>query len=50
MKIILMPFQKTDLSIFRGIIKGVTTTGQLKIVSENGTLLDFDIKEVKMLF
>jgi BirA family biotin operon repressor/biotin-[acetyl-CoA-carboxylase] ligase len=49
-KDVLMPFQKTDLSIFMGIIEGITATGQLKIVSENGTLLDFDIKEVKMLF
>ena len=45
-----MPFQKSDQTIFMGIIEGITATGQLKIVSENGSLLDFDIKEVKMLF
>ena len=49
-KDVLMPFQKTDQTIFMGIIKGVSATGQLKIVSENGTLMDFDIKEVKMMF
>jgi BirA family biotin operon repressor/biotin-[acetyl-CoA-carboxylase] ligase len=49
-KDVLMPFQKTDQSIFMGIIEGVTATGQLKIVSENGAVMDFDIKEVKMLF
>ena len=47
---VLMPFQKSDQTIFMGIIENVTATGQLKIVSENGSLLDFDIKEVKMLF
>lgn len=49
-KDVLMPFQRSDQSIFMGIIKGVTATGQLKMVLENGMPMDFDIKEIKMIF
>lgn len=49
-KDVLMPFQRSDQSIFMGIIKGVTAIGQLKMVLENGMPMDFDIKEIKMIF
>ncbi|WP_298220508.1 biotin--[acetyl-CoA-carboxylase] ligase [Flavobacterium sp.] len=49
-KDVLMPFQKTDESIFMGTINGITATGQLEILSEDGSPMDFDIKEVKMIF
>jgi len=49
-KDVLMPFQKNDESIFMGTINGITATGQLEILSEDGSPMDFDIKEVKMIF
>jgi BirA family biotin operon repressor/biotin-[acetyl-CoA-carboxylase] ligase len=49
-KDILMPFQKLDQSIFMGRIIGVSSNGQLKILSDKGLPLDFDVKEVKMIF
>ncbi|WP_309640647.1 biotin--[acetyl-CoA-carboxylase] ligase [Flavobacterium sp.] len=47
---VLMPFQKPDQSIFMGMISGVTATGQLEMLSDQGLPLDFDVKEVKMIF
>ena len=49
-KDMIMPFQKTDQSIFMGVITGVTASGQLEILSDQGLPLDFDIKEIKMMF
>ena len=49
-KDVLMPFQKLDQSIFMGRIVGISLTGQLKILSNKGLPLDFDVKEVKMIF
>jgi BirA family biotin operon repressor/biotin-[acetyl-CoA-carboxylase] ligase len=46
----IMTFQKQDQSIFMGKITGVKPNGQLVILAENGLPLDFDIKEVKMIF
>ncbi|MBL0013083.1 MAG: biotin--[acetyl-CoA-carboxylase] ligase [Flavobacterium sp.] len=46
----LMVFQASDDSFFNGTIKGITTGGRLVIENDKGTRLDFDIKEVKMIF
>ena len=46
----LMVFQASDNSFFNGTIKGITSIGRLVIEIDKGTLLDFDIKEVKMIF
>jgi BirA family biotin operon repressor/biotin-[acetyl-CoA-carboxylase] ligase len=46
----MMVFQASDDSFFNGTIKGITSVGRLVIENDNGTQLDFDIKEVKMIF
>lgn len=43
-------FQISENSSFNGTIRGITWFGRLEIEDENGNLLDFDIKEVKMIF
>ena len=43
-------FQISENSFFNGTIRGITCVGRLEIEDENGNLLDFDIKEVKMIF
>lgn len=45
-----MVFQDSDLLFFNGVIRGITTMGRLIIEHENGNLLDYDIKQVKMIF
>jgi BirA family biotin operon repressor/biotin-[acetyl-CoA-carboxylase] ligase len=45
-----MVFQDSDLLFFNGVIQGVTPLGRLIIEHENGNLIDFDIKQVKMIF
>lgn len=45
-----MVFQDSDLLFFNGVIQGITPLGRLIIKHENGNILDFDIKEVKMIF
>ena len=46
----MMVFQASDDSFFNGTIKGITAVGRLVIENDKGKLLDFDIKEVKMIF
>jgi BirA family biotin operon repressor/biotin-[acetyl-CoA-carboxylase] ligase len=43
-------FQISENSFFNGTIRGITCVGRLEIEDENGTLLNFDVKEVKMIF
>ena len=43
-------FQISENSFFNGTSRGLTCVGRLEIEDENGNLLDFDIKEVKMIF
>jgi BirA family biotin operon repressor/biotin-[acetyl-CoA-carboxylase] ligase len=45
-----MVFQSSDCLFFNGVIQGITTLGRLIIEHENGNLIDFDIKQVKMIF
>jgi BirA family biotin operon repressor/biotin-[acetyl-CoA-carboxylase] ligase len=45
-----MVFQDSDQLFFNGVIRGITTLGRLIIEHENGNLLDYDIKQVKMIF
>jgi BirA family biotin operon repressor/biotin-[acetyl-CoA-carboxylase] ligase len=45
-----MVFQDSDLLFFNGVIQGITPLGRLIIEHENGNLIDFDIKQVKMIF
>jgi BirA family biotin operon repressor/biotin-[acetyl-CoA-carboxylase] ligase len=45
-----MVFQDSDRLFFNGLIRGITPIGRLIIEHENGNLLDFDIKQVKMIF
>jgi BirA family biotin operon repressor/biotin-[acetyl-CoA-carboxylase] ligase len=45
-----MVFQDSDLLFFNGVIQGITPLGRLIIQHENGNLIDFDIKQVKMIF
>jgi BirA family biotin operon repressor/biotin-[acetyl-CoA-carboxylase] ligase len=45
-----MVFQDSDLLFFNGVIRGITPLGRLIIEHENGNLIDFDIKQVKMIF
>ena len=46
----LMVFQTSDDSFFKGTIKGITSGGRLVIENDKGMQLDFEIKEVKMIF
>ncbi|MFS4457264.1 biotin--[acetyl-CoA-carboxylase] ligase [Maribacter sp. 2304DJ31-5] len=43
-------FQKPDGSFFTGIIQGITQNGMLKIHLENDERLEFNFKEVKLLY
>jgi BirA family biotin operon repressor/biotin-[acetyl-CoA-carboxylase] ligase len=43
-------FQISENSFFNGTIRGITCVGRLEIEDQNGTLLNFDVKEVKMMF
>ncbi len=45
-----MPFQLKDDKKFMGIIQGVSQNGKLKILTENDTILEFEIKEIQMLY
>ena len=45
-----MVFQDSDQLFFNGLIRGITPIGRLIIEHENGNLLDYDIKQVKMIF
>jgi BirA family biotin operon repressor/biotin-[acetyl-CoA-carboxylase] ligase len=43
-------FEISENSSFCGTIRGITWSGRLEIEDENGQLLNFDVKEVKMIF
>ena len=45
-----MPFQNKENQNFMGIIQGVSSIGKLKILLENDTISEFDIKEIQMLY
>ena len=46
----LTEFQTSDGLFFNGTIKGIGASGRLIVAHENKTFLDFDIKEVKMIY
>jgi len=45
-----MPFENQSGIRFMGIIQGTNATGKLEILLENDSIVDFDIKEVQMLY
>ncbi len=45
-----MPFSKRNSENFMGIIQGVSDTGKLEILLEDDSIMDFDIKEIQMLY
>ena len=45
-----MPFSDVKSQNFMGIIKGVSAMGKLIILSEDGSISEFDIKEIQMLY
>jgi BirA family biotin operon repressor/biotin-[acetyl-CoA-carboxylase] ligase len=45
-----MPFEDLKQHRFMGIIQGVSNIGKLRILLENDTVSDFDIKEIQMLY
>lgn len=45
-----MPFQGQNQQLFMGIIQGVSPIGKLKILLENDSISEFDIKEIQMLY
>ena len=49
-KNILMQFKNKDNTLFNGIIRGVSSDGKLEIISELGLQVDFDIKEIQMIY
>lgn len=49
-KSVIMQFQNKDNTRFNGIIRGVSSDGKLEIISELGMKVDFDIKEIQMIY
>ena len=45
-----MPFQDTSEINFMGIIQGISVYGKLKILLEDDSIQEFDIKEIQMLY
>lgn len=45
-----MPFQDKNGQNFMGIIQGISPIGKLRILLENDTVPEFDIKEIQMLY
>lgn len=45
-----MPFSDVKSQNFMGIIKGVSAMGKLIILLEDGSISEFDIKEIQMLY
>lgn len=43
-------FKTSDQTTFSGIIQGVTTTGQLKVWTEDSIIKTFDLKEITLLY
>jgi BirA family biotin operon repressor/biotin-[acetyl-CoA-carboxylase] ligase len=46
----LMLFQNKDNTLFKGIIQGISLDGKLEMISELGVNIDFDIKEIQMIY
>ena len=40
---------RSEGKLFRGMIKGITTCGRLRIIEENGAGMEFDFKEVEYI-
>jgi BirA family biotin operon repressor/biotin-[acetyl-CoA-carboxylase] ligase len=45
-----MPFEDQNKQNFMGIIQGVSTIGKLKILLEDDSFSEFDLKEIRMLY
>jgi len=45
-----MPFQNTENQNFMGIILGISSIGKLRILLEDDSISEFDIKEIQMLY
>ncbi|PAM95239.1 biotin--[acetyl-CoA-carboxylase] ligase [Flavobacterium sp. IR1] len=45
-----MPFKNLKNQNFMGIIQGVSPTGKIKILLEDDTVAEFEIKEIQMLY
>ena len=45
-----MQFVNKDNTCFKGIILGVSSNGKLEVISELGQHVDFDIKEIQMIY
>lgn len=45
-----MPFSDINKNHFMGIIQGVSAIGKLQIMLENGSISEFDIKEIQLLY
>ncbi|TDX11745.1 biotin--[acetyl-CoA-carboxylase] ligase [Flavobacterium sp. S87F.05.LMB.W.Kidney.N] len=45
-----MPFKNLNDQNFMGIIQGVSSIGKLQVLLEDDSVVEFDIKEVKMLY
>jgi len=45
-----MRFESNDGSFFTGIIRGIKNSGRLNLENESKILVDFDIKEIKMIY
>ncbi len=45
-----MPFSDENQQNFMGIIQGISPIGKLKILLENDSVSEFDIKEIQMLY
>ena len=49
-KNVMMHFKNKDNTHFKGVIRGVSSDGKLEIISELGLQVDFNIKEIQMVF
>jgi BirA family biotin operon repressor/biotin-[acetyl-CoA-carboxylase] ligase len=45
-----MPFMNQNNEKFMGIIKGISPIGRLLVLLEDDSVVEFDIKEVQMLY
>ena len=45
-----MPFKNLNDQNFMGIIQGISSIGKLQVLLEDDSVVEFDIKEVKMLY
>lgn len=43
-------FELPDQSCFKGVIKGVSSTGQLQVLNQDEQIKEFSLKEVKLLY